>query len=68
MQTKLEAGEAARTGLRKIADMAIDHLNIALGRPSGTASTLSDEQAVAEHARLAQDFDANFKTGGANTW
>lgn len=64
LQTKLEAGEAARTGLRKIADMAIDHLNIALGRPSGTASTLSDEQAVAEHARLAQDFDANFKAGG----
>lgn len=61
---KLKAADRHRTALHAIAAAAVDHLNIALGRSGGQASQLSDEQVVAEHARLSAEFDASFKAGG----
>lgn len=61
---KLKAAGKHREALHAIAAAAVDHLNIALGRSGGQASQLSDEQVVAEHARLSAEFDASFKAGG----
>ena len=61
---KLEQAAEGHAGLRAIAASAVQHLNIALGRSGGTMANASDEQIVADHARLSEEFDANFKAGG----
>ena len=64
LAAKLEQAAEGHAGLRAIAASAVQHLNIALGRSGGTMANASDEQIVADHARLSEEFDANFKAGG----
>ena len=64
LAAKLEQVAEGHAGLRAIAASAVQHLNIALGRAGGTMANASDEQIVADHARLSEEFDANFKAGG----
>ena len=64
LAARMEQAAEGHAGLRAIAASAVQHLNIALGRAGGTMANASDEQIVADHARLSEEFDANFKAGG----
>lgn len=64
LQESAKAAAKSGEALHAIAAGVVDHLNLAMNLPSGTASQLSAEQLVAEHARLFPQFDAQFKAGG----
>lgn len=56
--------QATFDGLLTIARTAVSHLSVALGGSAEAGNTLGAAQALAEHARLAEQFKRKFKSGG----
>lgn len=63
-QAELQTLQQGLEPMRAIVAASASQMNIALGHGEMNVKGLSDAQLLAEHVRLAAEFEANFKAGG----